>query len=291
MTRARTNSAAGPTGDAQLQKYIARVNRYPRLERAEELDLARRFKQGDQSAGDKIARSHLRFALAAALKYRGYGLPIFDLIAEGNVGIAVALARFDPERGFRFVTYASHWVRAYIVEYILRFRSSMVGGKGNAIRSRHFFGLRRERARIMGHTRDNDQVEIRLAERFGTTREKVVEMLQRIDSRDVFLDGLDPNQATELCNGLVVTETQEKELDDCERALWAREVVREALVELDERDRFIAERRLMAAPEDELTLADVGRHFGVSRERARQLEARLKRRLRDRITPQLPDAA
>ncbi len=282
-TTLRSRSAVGRSGEAALQQYIARANSYARLERPRELELARRFKQdGDRAAGDELARSHLRYSLAVALKYRGYGVPVLELIAEGNVGIAVALTRFDPERGLRFVTYASYWIRAYVIDYILRFRSIVGGGLG-ALRSRMFFRLRRERARIMGSVGDREEAERQLAERMKVSPERLSSMLHRLDHPDLSFDSVEMDRAPGLGDVLATAELQDELLADREQQSRTRATVQRAVAELDERERFIAEHRLMAAPEDELTLAEIGRRLGVSRERARQLEARLKRRLRERI--------
>lgn len=268
--------------DARLQEYIRRVNSYPRLDRERELELARRFRKGDRRAGDELARAHLRYSLALALRYRGYGLPVLELAAEGNIGLAVALARFDPERGFRFVTYASHWVRAHIVDYVMRSRS-IVGGGSGGLRSNYFFSLRRERARLTAALGDREEVERRLAEERGVSRERLAVMLRQIDTQDISLDVADTARSRLVNGELAVTETQEDMLAHHERQARAESVVRTAVSMLDDRDRFIAERRLMASSEEQLSLAEVGRFFGVSRERARQLEARVKTRLRAHV--------
>lgn len=281
-------SATERSARAVLDRYMSRVNSYPRLDRARELDLARRFREnGDRAAADELARSHLRYALAVALKYRGYGLPVLELVAEGNAGIAVALTRFDPDRGLRFVTYASYWIRACIIDYILRFKSIVGGGLG-ALRSRTFFTLRRERARLMSRLGDREEAERQLAERMNVSREQLAGMLHRLDSHDLSLDSVEMERAPALMPA--TTEGQDDLLDDRVRQSRVQAAVREAVSELDARDRFIAEHRLMAMPEDELSLAEVGRRLGVSRERARQLEARTKRRLRERITGICRDA-
>ncbi len=290
MPTAIRSRSSTSSGEAQLRRYMARANSYPRPDRARELDLARRWKaSGDRAAADELARSHLRYALAVALKYRGYGLPVLELVAEGNAGIAVALTRFEPERGLRFVTYASYWIRAYIIDYVLRFRSIVGGGLG-ALRSRVFFNLRRERARIAGRIGDPEEVERLLAQHMKTSPENVAAMLQRLDNHDLSLDSVEIDRTPGLGHALSTTEAQDDLLDERQRESRVRETVQRAVSELDDRDRFIAEHRLMAAPEDELSLAEIGRRLGVSRERARQLETRVKQRLRARITGICKDA-
>src|SRR6478609_5938528 len=144
--------------------YIAESKRAPRLERDEEMALALRWKDGDRAAGDALARANLRHVVAVAMKYRRYGVPISDLIAEGNFGVVHALGKFDPERGIRFVTYAAHWVRAYMLDHIIK-TWSVVGGGSGALRSRLFFRLRRERVRVTNLLGDGEAADIEVASR------------------------------------------------------------------------------------------------------------------------------
>jgi RNA polymerase sigma-32 factor len=223
----------------------------------------------------------LRYVVAIALSYRRYGIRVGDLISEGNVGLMIALRKFDPARGTRFVTYAAHWIRAYVLDHVIR-AWSIVGVGAGPLRSKVFFRLRREKARILASTGDIHEANERLAARFGTTPEKIVLLAQRLESRDVSLDAKvhDDGTSTMLDSLPADHGTQEDEFLGHERSHSVYESVRAAVEKLDPRERFIVEVRMMADVAEELSLAEIGRRLGVSRERARQLEARAKEKLR-----------
>ena len=271
-----------PTDD--LAFYIAEAKRAPRLERDQEMALARRWKQhGDRAAGDALARANLRHVVAVAMKYRRYGVPVSELIAEGNFGVVHALGKFEPERGIRFVTYAAHWVRAYILDHVIK-SWSMVGGGSGPLRSRLFFRLRRERVRAVNLMGEGEAADNMVAERVGVTPDELRKMLQRLEARDVSLDVkvLDESPVR-LIDLLPAPDDQERSLLEHQVDGSMKHAVERAVSELDPRERYIAEQRLMADPAEELSLAEIGRSLGISRERARQLEARTKRKLRSRI--------
>ncbi len=263
--------------------YIAESKRAPRLERAEETALALRWKDGDRAAGDTLARANLRHVVAVAMKYRRYGVPVSELIAEGNFGVVHALGKFDPERGIRFVTYAAHWVRAYILDHVIK-SWSMVGGGSGPLRSRLFFKLRRERVRAVNLMGEGEAADRMVAERVGVTPEELSKLVQRLEARDVSLDVkvLD-DSPVRLVDLLPAPDDQERSLFEEQVGGSVKSAVAKAVAELDPRERYIAEHRLMADPAEELSLAEIGRSLGVSRERARQLEARTKRKLKTRI--------
>jgi RNA polymerase sigma-32 factor len=271
--------------DPALSQYINLVHSYPQLSREEEVALMERWlTHGDVSAREQIARAHLRYVVAIALKYRRYGVPLAELISEGNFGIVHALGKFEPNRGTRFVTYAAYWIRAYVLNYVIR-SWSMVGAGSGALRSKMFFKLRRDRARLLNQHGDPERVDAILAQQLGISETKLGRMLRRLDARDVSLDTrVFQDSSTSLVDQLVAPEpTQETAIAEDEVGDLVRVAVREALTRLDHRERFIVEKRLMSDREDELSLAEIGRHLGVSRERARQLEARAKRKLRANI--------
>ncbi|MCA9640533.1 MAG: sigma-70 family RNA polymerase sigma factor, partial [Myxococcales bacterium] len=222
--------------------------------------------------------------VAIAVKYRRYGLPIGELIAEGNFGLVHALSKFEPERGNRFVTYAAYWIRAYILNYIIR-SWSLVGVGSGALRSKMFFKLRRERVKITNLLGEGEAADTALAEKFGVSTTQLRSMMRRLESRDVSLDTkVFDDSGTTMLDTLVSEDTdQESTLAGDEVGQMRREAIGEAMKALDPRERFIVEERLMADPEDELSLAEIGRRLGVSRERARQLEARAKRKLKTQI--------
>jgi RNA polymerase sigma-32 factor len=264
--------------------YVAEAKRAPRLEREQEYELATRWKRdGDRAAGDTLARANLRHVVAIAMKYRRYGVPVTELIAEGNFGVVHALGKFEPDRGIRFVTYAAHWVRAYILDHVIK-SWSLVGGGSGPLRSRLFFKLRRERVRAVNLLGEGEAADRAVADRIGVTPEELVKMVQRLEARDLSLDmRVVDDSPVKLMDLLPAADDQERDLFEGEVEGGMRSVVERAVSELDPRERYIAEHRLMADPHEELSLAQIGRSLGVSRERARQLEARTKRKLRQRI--------
>ncbi|GMV12220.1 MAG: sigma-70 family RNA polymerase sigma factor [Sorangiineae bacterium PRO1] len=271
--------------DSSLSRYITLVHHYPKLTREEELVLAERWaKRADPQAADALIRAHLRYVVAIALKYRRYGVPLSELIAEGNFGLVHALKKFEAKRGNRFVTYAAYWIRAYVLGYVIR-SWSLVGVGSGALRSKLFFKLRRERTRIMNLIGDEERADVILAEKFGVTPTQIGAMVRRLETRDVSLDGkVFDDSATTLMDTLVAADTdQEGSLSADESRDEVKVAVRRAVQDLDARERFIVEKRMMADAEDELSLAEIGRRLGVSRERARQLEERAKKKLRHRI--------
>src|SRR5512133_420084 len=271
--------------DSALSRYMTSVQQYPKLDRAQETALCMRWRDsGDDKAKEELVRAHLRYAVAIALKYRRYGLPLAELIAEGNFGIVHALTKFDPDRGNRFVTYAAYWVRAYILNHVIH-SWSLVGVGSGPLRSKMFFRLRRERARIAGLVGEGEAGDNMLAEKFGAPAEKVLEMARRLEARDVSLDTkVFEDGARSLVDTLVADEQdQEERFSRAEEGQLLREKLTLAVQNLDPRERYIVEARMMADPEEELSLAEIGRRLGVSRERARQLEARAKKKLRRRL--------
>jgi len=268
-----------------LNHYIAAVKHLPPLKREEELELATSYaKSGDLAAKERLIETHLRYVVAIALKYRRYGVPVAELIGEGNFGLLHALTKFDPARGFRFVTYAAYWIRAYVLNYVIR-SWSLVGVGSGALRSKMFFKLRRERVRLLNLVGEPEKADELLAQQLKLPTEKVRDMVRRLEQRDLSLDTkvFDDSGATLGDSLPSPNENQEQIASDNERQGQIQSTVRSALGILDERERFIVNFRLMADNEDALSLAEIGRRLGVSRERARQLESRAKRKLRGRI--------
>jgi RNA polymerase sigma-32 factor len=268
----------------QLAPYIARAGTEPALEREEELELARLWKEkGDRAAAEKLTRAHLRVVVSIAHKYRRYGVPIGDLIAEGNFGLAQALNKFEPERGLRFVTYASYWIRAFVLDHVIK-SWSLVGAGAGALRSRVFFRLRRERTRIANVLGAGEEADRALAERLGIGVEAARRMVQRLDARDISLEVETSGESRlKLLDTLQSNDNQEHDVLKKEVEASVNDAISRAIAELDVRERYITERRLMADPSEELSLAEIGRELGVSRERARQLESRTKSKLKSRI--------
>jgi RNA polymerase sigma-32 factor len=270
---------------ATLHRYFTQVRGYPALTREEEQDLVIRFRtKGDEAARETLIAAHLRYVVAIALKYQRYGVPLEELVSEGNFGLVHALGKFELDRGTRFVTYAAYWIRAYVLNHVIR-SWSLVGVGSGALRSKMFFRLRRERVKIANLVGEGPEAENLLAQSLGLPEATVSAMLRRLDARDVSLDAKPVDGSNMSLGDLLVTpgSSQEEFFAASELDVRRRVAVKSALSELDERERYIVEKRLMADREDELSLAEIGRQLGVSRERARQLEVRAKRKLKSKI--------
>jgi RNA polymerase sigma-32 factor len=221
--------------------------------------------------------------ITVARKYRRYAARQDDLVAEGNLGLVRALQKFEPERGLRFSTYAVYWIRAFILDHVVR-SWSMVGGGSGPLRSKVFFKLRRERMRAASVLGEGEAADAFVAERLGLTTSQLEAMIQRLDGRDVSLNvPIAAEDSLSLLDTLSADDDQELELSQAEAKDSVVAAVRLAVSGLDPRERYIAEHRLLADSGEELSLAEVGRRMGISRERARQVEERAKRKLRKRI--------
>ncbi|HEX5099639.1 MAG TPA: sigma-70 family RNA polymerase sigma factor [Polyangiaceae bacterium] len=270
---------------AEISPYLNRVRSYPVLSREEEQVLVASWLEGKNTiARERLLAAHLRYVVAIALRYRRYGVPIEELVSEGNFGLVHALGKFEPSRGTRFVTYAAYWIRAYVLNHVIR-SWSLVGVGSGALRSKMFFRLRRERVRIANLVGEGGEADSMLAQAMGLPEATVQAMVRRLDARDVSLDSKPFDDSSASLADLLASgdRSQEETLAASERDDQVRTAVQSAMEELDDRERYIAENRLMADHEEELSLAEIGRRLGVSRERARQLEVRTKRKLRRRI--------
>src|SRR5215813_4306474 len=224
--------------DPGLQYYLAAIAKFPLLTREQEIALARRYlNERDQTASHALATANLRFVVKIAAGFRGYGLKLTDLVEEGNLGLLEAVKRFDPERGRRFMTYAAFWIRAYILAYVLK-SWSLVGVGTGPLQSKLFFRLSRERARIAARLGGGPDVEKKLAKKFGTTEERIMEMEQRLDRRDSSLDVMAFRDGSVTVLEMLADHrpTQEVATGDAERDLVVRDRVRQALVDLDARE-------------------------------------------------------
>lgn len=263
---------------ASLDRYIQQVRAIPKLSREDEHQLAVRVRDGDQEAADGLVEANLRYVIAIALQYRRYGVSLGDLIAEGSVGLVTAVRKFDPDRGTRFVTYAGYWIRAFVLEAVVR-SSTMIGAGSGPFRSKLFFRLRRERARLSNVIADPQELIEKLASDFDTTPVKMTELLRRLDQREISLDApaYHDSDATlvEMLPG--TAEPQDQVVERRRRQSGIQMRLAGALSVLDDRERLIVEKRILS--DDSASLASLGRELGVSRERARQLEARAKKKL------------
>lgn len=265
------------SGEGGLARYLEEIRRFPMLQPEEEYMLAKRYREhGDTEAAHKLVTSHLRLVAKIAMGYRGYGLPIGEVISEGNVGLMQAVKKFEPERGFRLATYAMWWIRASIQEYVLRSWSLVKMGT-TANQKRLFFNLRRAKSKIQALDDGDlhpDQI-AEIADRLNVSEEEVISMNRRL-SGDASLNA--PIRATEGESGEWLdwlvddSESQEELLIEQDELETRREMLSDAMEVLNDRERRIFEARRLS--EDPLTLEQLSGEFGISRERVRQIEVR-----------------
>ena len=273
---ARATALPVLSGETGLSRYLEEIRRFPMLEPQEEYMLAKSWREhGDRDAAHRLVTSHLRLVAKIAMGYRGYGLPISEVISEGNVGLMQAVKRFEPEKGFRLATYAMWWIKASIQEYILRSWSLVKMGT-TANQKKLFFNLRKAKSKIdalqEGDMRP-DQVKL-IAKRLGVPEQDVIDMNRRLGG-DASLNApiREDGDAGEWQDWLVdESASQETRLVADEQADNRRKALTDALSVLNERERRIFEARRLA--EDPITLEDLADEFGVSRERVRQIEVR-----------------
>jgi RNA polymerase sigma-32 factor len=273
---ARTAALPVLTAESGLAHYLEEIRRFPMLEPQEEYVLAKSWREhGDREAAHKLVTSHLRLVAKIAMGYRGYGLPISEVISEGNVGLMQAVKRFEPEKGFRLATYAMWWIKAAIQEYILRSWSLVKMGT-TANQKKLFFNLRKAKSRINALDEGDlhpDQVKL-IAKRLGVTEQDVVEMNRRLGG-DASLNApiREEGDAGEWQDWLVdETPSQERILVESEELDNRRSALTDALNVLNDRERRIFEARRLA--DDPITLEELASEFNVSRERVRQIEVR-----------------
>ena len=259
-----------------LTRYLEEIRQFPMLEPQQEYMLAKSWREhGDRDAAHKLVTSHLRLVARIAMGYRGYGLPIGEVVSEGNVGLMQAVKRFDPDKGFRLATYAMWWIRAAIQEYILRSWSLVKMGT-TAAQKKLFFNLRKIKGQLKALDEGDlrpDQVK-RIATQLGVTEEDVVSMNRRL-AGDSSLNApvRNDSESGEWQDWLVDdTMDQETALAESEEAQRRRGMLNNALKGLNERERRVFEARRLA--EEPLTLEELSAEFGVCRERIRQIEVR-----------------
>jgi RNA polymerase sigma-32 factor len=293
-----TTIASFPTTvDAGLKRYLDGIRRFPLLEPQEEFQLATRWREhADRDAAHRLVTSHLRLVAKLASGYRGYGLPMGEVISEGNVGLMRAVERFEPDRGFRLATYAIWWIKASIQDYILRSKSLVKMGT-TANQKKLFFNLRKAKSRISAVGEGDlhpDQVAL-IAKGLDVPEQEVIDMNRRL-SGDVSLNvPLSEDADSGMLQDRLADDAprQEQILVESQEIANGRKALAEALTQLNERERriFVA-RRLAETPSKLEELAD---KFGVSRERVRQIEARafekvrkaVKHRVAAATTPQM----
>ena len=271
--------------EGNLQRYLNEIRSFPMLSADEEYMLARSFSEhGDVQAAHKMVTSHLRLVAKIAMGYRGYGLPLNEMISEGNVGLMQAVKRFDPERGFRLATYAMWWIRASIQEYILRSWSLVKIGT-TAAQKKLFFNLRKLKGRLEAIEEGDLAPETvkKISEELSVPEHDVVSMNRRLAGSDHSLNApLRAENDGEWMDWLVDdTDSQEAVIAENDELTKRRALLQNALMTLKERERYIlTERRLKDEP---TTLEDLSQVFGISRERVRQIEVRAFEKLQKAI--------
>ncbi len=271
-----TKSLPTVSGQGGLSRYLDEIRKFPMLEPDQEYMLAKRWREhDDRDAAHELVTSHLRLVARIAMGYRGYGLPIGEVISEGNVGLMQAVKRFDPDKGFRLATYAMWWIRAAIQEYILRSWSLVKMGT-TASQKKLFFNLRKIKGQLKAFDDGDlhpDHVK-KISTRLGVPEEDVVSMNRRL-SGDSSLNApvRTDSESGEWQDWLVdETEDQETALGKSQELDRRRELLKDAMKGLNEREKRIFLARRLS--EDPITLEDLSSEFGVSRERIRQIEVR-----------------
>ena len=276
-----------PSSLGNIDAYIQAANRYPMLTGAEETSLAERFhKDGDVEAARQLVLSHLRLVISIARGYLGYGLPHSDLIQEGNIGLMKAVKRFDPARGVRLVSFAMHWIKAEIHEYILKNWRQVKLATTKAQR-KLFFNLRSMKGDYEGVDTLSGTQATEIAQRLGVKQEEVIEMETRLSGRDMALEG-SPDDSDEAFAPIDYLADSRYEptrvLENKALARLENEGLQEALATLDVRSRRIVEARWLNDGEG-ATLHDLAAEFDVSAERIRQIEVKALQKMRGALAP------
>ncbi|MDV6342762.1 RNA polymerase sigma factor RpoH [Nitrosomonas sp. Is24] len=273
-----TNALTLPSMGGSIESYIQSVNSFPILSQEEETSLARRlWNQGDLEAAQQLILSHLRFVVAIARGYKGYGLPQADLIQEGNIGLMKAVKRFDPERGVRLVSFAVHWIKAEIHEFIMR-NWRLVKIATTKQQRKLFFNLRSMK---QGLDTMNPQEVDAMATQLGVKSEEVVEMEKRFNGSDISLEPISDEEDDAFSPISYLTDGEEpSQILENEQITNLREKgLQQSLASLDDRSRHIIEARWLRE-KDTATLHDLAAELGVSAERVRQIEAKALQKMR-----------
>jgi RNA polymerase sigma-32 factor len=266
-----------PGPEASLNRYLAEIRKFPLLAPQEEYMLAKRWQEHqDPEAATRLVTSHLRLVAKIAMGYRGYGLPLSELIAEGNIGLMQGVRKFDPERGFRLATYAMWWIKASIQEYILRSWSLVKIGT-TAAQKKLFFNLRRMKNQLQAIDEGDlapDQLR-KIATDLGVSEEEVESMNRRMaKGGDASLNMAVREDGEGEWQDWLADDSPRQDVvaADREEAAIRHDLLREALLTLNDRERHILSQRRLA--EEPQTLEDLSQHYGISRERVRQIEVR-----------------
>lgn len=270
-----------PVVSDNLSHYLAQIKQYPLLSPEEEFALAVRYKEQEEvEAAHKLITANLRFVVKVALEYRGYGIKLLDLIQEGNIGLMVALKKFDPHKRYRFISYAIWWIRAYIQNFIIRSWSLVKMGT-TQIQKKLFYKMGKIKG--IAHAEHKEEKIEELAQELSVRSSDIEEMQKRFAGRDLSLNaklGFDQDM-TFLDLLPDFSPDQEELLGACEEDDALKDEVEDALGDLSERERFIIRHRIMT--DEPMTLQELGDTFHISRERVRQVEGEALKKLKDRL--------
>jgi RNA polymerase sigma-32 factor len=275
-----------PVVKNSLESYLVQINRFPLLTPEEEFNLAVTYrKQSDIEAAQKLITSNLRFVVKVAFEYKSYGVKLLDLIQEGNIGLMMAVKKFNPYKGYRFISYAIWWIRAYIQNFIIKTWSLVKIGTTQA-QKKLFYKIGKVR-KALESDRDNDKKYEKLANDLEVAKEDIIEMEQRMSSRDLSLDApFDEGQ--ELTHLDLLQEdspNQEEVLAQEEEKRIREHEIEKAMKRLNEKEIYVIKNRVMS--DSPLTLQEIGDHLKLSRERVRQIEGEALKKLKKEISPSL----
>ena len=269
-----------------LDSYIAQINRIPLLSQEEEFELAVRYKKhNDINAVQKLITSNLRFVVKVAFEYKSYGIKILDLIQEGNIGLMMAIKKFDPYRGYRFISYAIWWIRAYIKNFIIKNWSLVKIGTTQA-QKKLFYKIGKVRKALEDNQEKEKKYEL-VANDLAVAKEDIIEMEQRMSARDLSLDApFDDGQELSHFDLLKETSPNQEEVfgDEEEKRILGKEI-RDAMKRLNDKEEYVIINRIMA--DSPLTLQEIGHHLKLSRERVRQIESEALKKLKKEMSPRV----
>ena len=275
-----------PVVKNSLESYLIQINQFPLLSQKEEFELAIRYREyNDISAAHKLITSNLRFVVKVAFEYKSYGAKLADLIQEGNIGLMMAVKKFNPHKGYRFISYAIWWIRAYIQNFIIKTWSLVKIGTTQA-QKKLFYKIGKVR-KALEADQENEKKYERLANDLDVSKEDILEMEQRMSSRDLSLDApfdedhelthLDLLQEDSPNQEEVLAQQQEKKIRERD--------IQNALKRLNEKEVYVIKNRIMA--DSPLTLQEIGKHLRLSRERVRQIESEALKKLKKEISPSI----
>ena len=269
-----------------LDSYIVQINQIPLLSQEEEFELAVRYKKhNDINAVQKLITSNLRFVVKVAFEYKSYGIKILDLIQEGNIGLMMAIKKFDPYRGYRFISYAIWWIRAYIQNFIIKNWSLVKIGTTQA-QKKLFYKIGKVRKALEANQEKEKKYEL-VANELAVAKEDIIEMEQRMSARDLSLDApFDDGQELSHFDLLKETSPNQEEVlgDEEEKRILGKEV-RDAMKRLNDKEEYVIMNRIMA--DSPLTLQEIGHHLKLSRERVRQIESEALKKLKKEMSPRV----